>query len=230
MSISILAVAAVLQVSVPAPPKAPSPPMAPSAPHAPAAPHAPSSRNAPKPPAPPPPLNAPNPLSPPSPPPATIQWVIGVNSNTSPRDSVWFNWSYEDGSGDRARTGSAYAFPQVPGLTPGQVQSSGASVQFRIANDAGLLDCAGKVGREKGRGDCEYVPDSTFADDLAKYGVRRPTHEEQTEMMLHGVRLADVAELHRLGYKKIDFRTLIAMRVYNLTPTDVVRGSIWLPK
>ena len=86
------------------------------------------------------------------------------------------------------------------------------------------------VGRQKGRGVCDYIPHPKFGDEIEKLGVRRPANEEQVQMMLHGVRIADAVELKRLGHKRIDLETLITMRVFNLTPANVVHGSIWLSK
>ncbi len=88
----------------------------------------------------------------------------------------------------------------LQGLSPAELAGDGGPVRFRIARDAGTLDCAGMVRRGRGTGDCSFAADPRFAAALAERGIGRPTVDEQFSMAMHDIGLAYVDEVRRQHY------------------------------
>ena len=88
----------------------------------------------------------------------------------------------------------------LQGLSAAELAGDGGPVRFRIARDAGTLDCAGIVRRGRGTGDCSFAADPRFAAALAERGIGRPTADEQFSMAMHDIGLAYVDEVRRQDY------------------------------
>jgi beta-lactamase regulating signal transducer with metallopeptidase domain len=89
---------------------------------------------------------------------------------------------------------------KVDGLTREQLAVVGAPLRFRLRRDAGTFEFTGSVRNGYGAGRFEFVPDATFADSLARRGIRAPSAEQQFSLARHDVSLAYVNELLTQGY------------------------------
>ena len=140
---------------------------------------------------------------------------------------------------------------ELGGLTAAQLaDASGAQVAFRIARDAGSLDCQGIARRGRGTGECAFLPDRAFAAALAKRGYgtaadpqifslamadigldyvdelnrqnyARPTVEQLVSAGDHGARLDYLRAMGELGYRAGTLPALIEMRDHGVTPAYV---------
>ncbi|HEX8640958.1 MAG TPA: hypothetical protein VF704_07345 [Allosphingosinicella sp.] len=88
----------------------------------------------------------------------------------------------------------------LAGLSPAQLDGSAGPIRFRMARDAGTLDCEGVARRGRGTGECSFHPDPRFAAALAERGISPPTPNEQFSMTMNGIGLDYVDELRRQRY------------------------------
>ncbi len=115
----------------------------------------------------------------------------------------------------RSRHSRPVALADLQGLTAAQLAASaGGPARFRIARDAGVLDCDGMFRNGRGSGDCRFAADRAFADALAKRGIGRPTSDEQFRLAMHGTKLAVVDELARQGYARPTVAQLVETGVF----------------
>ena len=120
-------------------------------------------------------------------------------------------------------TGRTVDAASLQGLTAGQLAGDGSPVSFRIARDAGTLDCEGVVRRGRGTGDCGFVADPRFAAALAERGVGRPSIDEQFSMAMNDIGLAYVDEVRRQGYETLTAGELARAGDHGVT-LDYLRG------
>jgi beta-lactamase regulating signal transducer with metallopeptidase domain len=91
---------------------------------------------------------------------------------------------------------------QLEGLTAAQLSGAGGPVQFRVRRDAGTFTFEGVVRSGVGGGTFTFAPDASFAGELAKRGLDRPTAREQYQLARHDIGYAFLDELNRQGYSK----------------------------
>lgn len=86
------------------------------------------------------------------------------------------------------------------GLARGDFARPGTTLRFELRRDAGAIVFTGTMRNGFGDGRFTFVPDTTFADSLARRGIGRPTLEQQFSLARHGVELSFVDDLVRQGY------------------------------
>src|SRR5688500_12529511 len=116
-------------------------------------------------------------------------------------DTVQLNLTYESKGGGTGNTGRTIALSELRGLTRAQVEGSGP-VRFQIVRDAGTFTFDGQTRNGRGLGDCTFAPRATFAAQLARPGIDRPTPRQQCSMAMHHVSRRFIDALDRLGYEK----------------------------
>ena len=145
-----------------------------------------------------------------------VDWTI------SPRGAaeagvVQLALSYRTPRGGHSMNSGPRQLSDLQGLSPSQLASDGSQVRFRIAREAGTLDCEGLVRRYRGTGECAFSPDPAFAAGLERRGIGRPTAEQQYQLAMSGVSLALVDELSRQGYQRPPLNKLVAAGIHGVS-------------
>jgi hypothetical protein len=146
----------------------------------------------------------------------TIEWTATPASPVGGEAAVQLMLTSRDGGG-RSVVSRPATLRSLEGLDAATL-SSGGPVAFRIAREAGRLDCSGTAARKRGEGRCGFTPDAAFAAELARRGVGRPSASQQYQLALHDVRLALVAELDRQGYARPSVGDLTGAAIHGVTP------------
>lgn len=108
------------------------------------------------------------------------------------------------------------ALADLQGLTAAQLAAPAGPVRFRIARDAGALDCDGMMRNGRGSGDCRFTPNQTYAGELARRGIARPTADQQFKLTLRGGDLVVADELIRQGYQTPSVSQLVETGIFGI--------------
>ena len=148
--------------------------------------------------------------------PERIDFTIAPTRTTS--DGVQFGLSYRTARGGQSQHSRPVALAELQGLTKAQLASAnGGPVRFRLARDAGTIDCEGIVRQQRGTGDCRFVANAAFTGELARRGVARPSADQQFQLALHGADLAVVDELKRQSYATPTPEDLVETGIFGIT-------------
>lgn len=105
---------------------------------------------------------------------------------------------------------------RLEGLSPTQFKSSGTSVQFRIAREAGSLNCEGYLKSGSGGGVFTFTVNRSFVDAKAALGYRVPD-DQAFAAAVHDVTTSYVKEMRGEGIQVDGFEKLLPTRIHNLT-------------
>ena len=115
------------------------------------------------------------------------------------------------------------AAPSTPrrsrALAEAELAGDGGQVRFRIARDAGTLDCEGVARRGRGTGECSFSPTRSFAATLAERGIGPPTADEQFSMAMHDIGLDYVDEVRPPELRHADARPSSPRRAITASPS-----------
>jgi beta-lactamase regulating signal transducer with metallopeptidase domain len=106
-------------------------------------------------------------------------------------------------------SGSTVPIARLEGLSPAQLQGGPSSVHFTVRRDAGTFTFDGTCRDGVGAGTYTFSPSATFAVELEKRGLGRPTPADQYQLARHDVGLAFVNELTAQGYRRPDISELV---------------------
>jgi hypothetical protein len=138
-------------------------------------------------------------------------------SDDSHRDRVQLSLRH----GDRNRQsqyGRTFERSELQGLS-----TADGPVRFRIAREAGTIDCDGTMRDGRGSGECRFMPDAGFAAELDRRGIGRPTGEQQFHLAMAGVGRPLLGELERQGYPRPRVQDLVALGIHG-ADVDYLRG------
>jgi hypothetical protein len=119
-----------------------------------------------------------------------------VDEARDPADGVQFAVSYGDG---HHMTSNTRPIAELAGLTRAQLEAGGP-VRFRVARDAGDLDCDGAASHGQAVGACSFVEKPGFARLLQQRGAGAPSGDQMFRLALHDVGTAYLDELKRQHY------------------------------
>jgi hypothetical protein len=150
-----------------------------------------------------------------------LDWTISPSGSAA--DKVQFQVTYEEGR-NRSNFSNSFAIAELQGLSAAQLASvEGAPVRFRVAREAGTLDCQGVMRQRRGTGDCRFMGNAAFAEILARRGIGRPTVRQQFNLTMTNVGTPLLAELDRQGYRKPTLEQLVGLGIHGAT-ADYLRG------
>ena len=132
-------------------------------------------------------------------------------------DRVQLSLRHGDGN-RRSQYGRSFARSDLEGLG-----TADGPVRFRIAREAGTIDCEGTLRGGRGSGECRFTPDAGFAAELDRRGIGRPDAEEQFHLAMAGVGRPLLAELDRQGYPRPRIQDLVALGIHG-ADVDYLRG------
>jgi len=134
-----------------------------------------------------------------------------------PSDRVHLSLRHGDGN-SRSHYGRTFARSDLEGLG-----TAAGPVRFRIAREAGTVECSGTMRGRRGTGDCSFTPDAAFAAELERRGIGRPQAEEQFHLAMAGVGRPLLVELERQSYPRPRVRDLVALGIHG-ADVDYLRG------
>jgi hypothetical protein len=155
-------------------------------------------------------------------PPAAAAEELPIEWSLSPRpgeasDIVQLSLRYQTPRGGRSENSGPRRLGDLQGLTAAHLASSGGPAAFRIAREAGRLDCRGVAGGGRGAGECRFHPDPNFAAALERRGIGRPSIQQQYHLAMQDVGIALVTELERQGYAPITIDKLVSAGIHRVT-------------
>ena len=148
-----------------------------------------------------------------------VEWTMAP---AAAPEKVRLEIRYEQGR-NRSQYSRNVALAEFQGLSEAQLASDGAPVRYRLAREAGVLDCNGIVRQRRGTGECLFTGSAAFADTLARRGIGRPTTVQQFNLAMSGVGSPLLSELDRQGYTKPTVNQLVALGIHGAT-VDYLRG------
>lgn len=105
--------------------------------------------------------------------------------------------------------GSDLPLQQLEGLSAQQLESGSGPVRFTLRRDAGTFTFTGTLGSGVGAGTYTFAANPSFAGELEKRGVGRPTEKEQYRMARSDISLAFVDELKAQNYTGVTTSELV---------------------
>ena len=146
-----------------------------------------------------------------------IEWRIAPRQNSA--DEVQLGLRYRSNNGNsNGNSEGPIRRAQLQGLDEAVLASAnGGPLRFRIAREAGTVECSGTGAQGRGTGTCSFSANPAFAAELERRGLGRPSQVQQFHLALHPVTSADLAELDRLGYARPDMDGLVAMGIHGAT-------------
>jgi hypothetical protein len=133
---------------------------------------------------------------------APVTWTIEASEQQRAKGVVQLSLSRRAG-GSHWQHSNTRPLAELGGLGASQLASaSGGPVRFRLSRDAGTIDCEGVARRFHGTGDCRFVANAAFAEDLARRGYGRATDAELFSLALSNVGRDVIDEFARQGYAK----------------------------
>jgi hypothetical protein len=145
------------------------------------------------------------------------QLSFTVEPSDDAHDRVQLSLRHGDGN-RRSHYGRSFARSDLEGLG-----TADGPVRFRIAREAGTIECSGTMRDRRGSGDCRFTPDPGFAAELDRRGIGRPTSEQQFHLAMAGVGRPLLAELDRQGYPRARVQDLVALGIHG-ADVDYLRG------
>jgi hypothetical protein len=145
-----------------------------------------------------------------------IEWKISPRPGEAD-GKVQLSLEYSTPRGGHSMHSSSRQLSELEGLTPAQLASSGGPAAFRIAREAGTLDCRGVAGAGRGAGECSFRPDTNFAAALERRGIGRPSFRQQYHLAMQGVGMPLVTELERQGYGPLTVDKLVSAGIHRVS-------------
>lgn len=106
-------------------------------------------------------------------------------------------------------SGFSIAVAKLDGLTPAQLSGAGGPVRFTLRRDAGTFSFDGVVRNGVGGGTYTFAASPTFAAELVKRGIERPTAADQYRLARGDIGFAYLDELAAQHYARPDLAQLV---------------------
>jgi beta-lactamase regulating signal transducer with metallopeptidase domain len=119
--------------------------------------------------------------------------------------------------------GRTVRLDQLPGLSRDQIMSSSATVRLPITREAGTFNVDGTCRAGVCAGTFTFNPSSSFAAELARRGLDRPTPRQQMDLAIADVGLGYLDALAAAGYPKPTLELLVRAAQHGVS-MDYLRG------
>ena len=90
-------------------------------------------------------------------------------------------------------------------------------VKFSIARDAGRFECDGFIREGEGAGVFHFMPNASYAKEMAAIGFPDVDDQKQFAMAVHDVSIAYAKEMKARNLKHLDTDKLLAFRIFRIT-------------
>jgi len=153
----------------------------------------------------------------------TGDWKADTKSDKP--DKINISFERHTANGGRSQNGSTYDYSDLQGLTREQTQ--GGNVSFRLAREAGTIECQGSFTNGRGSGTFQFTPNQAFIDsmgsrgfDFEKNSSKHGTLPEDRLFTATTINLttAFVDDLLSANFGPLDVDDLFKARIFNITP------------
>jgi hypothetical protein len=110
-----------------------------------------------------------------------------------------------------------WSLDRLEGLSTTQLKSGGTPVNFRLAREAGTLNCEGYIKSGSGGGVFSFSINKSFVDAMSALGYSGLTDEQLYAMAIHDVSTAYVREMRGEGVQMPAVNDLLPMRIHRVT-------------
>ena len=140
------------------------------------------------------------------------QWLIEVGTGEAEIQlTMRYRRENERGFGS-SNTGFRIPFEQLVGLSREQSMSAaGNVVQFQLKRDAGTFNFEGWFKAGNGAGHFTFTPNSSFASELNRQGIGKPTDKQLLSLAMHDVGFGLINELRSQGFEPFKLEQLVKM-------------------
>jgi hypothetical protein len=176
-------------------------------------------------------------------------WTAELNTDGTTLQMTIFRGNHESRLGNHRGNwnntmGFELSLVSLTGLTPADIKSTAANVQFAMSRPAGTISFEGRFANGNGAGNFKFAPSEPFVRDMASLGytsfkdddllmfattdfvpqtVRdlralgyQPSQKEIEEVAIFRINAAAIKEYARLGYPNLTLRELVNFRVGNV--------------
>jgi hypothetical protein len=145
-------------------------------------------------------------------------WAAEVKPDKADTE-IQFTFNRRTRSGHSSMSGNGFALADFQGLTREQVTASGnTQVSFRLAREAGTVECQGSFRDGKGAGDWRLVPSQAFKSAMRTRGYEDLTDEQVFTSVMVNVTSKYVDDFKSMGFDQLDYQEVIKGRIFNVTP------------
>jgi hypothetical protein len=130
------------------------------------------------------------------------------------KNQIQLNFRYNKNRGNNSQS-STFKFSDIQGLSKEQVNGSNISVNFRIAREAGTIECEGKFNGGKGEGNFKFTGNQSFADAMQNHGFSFSDEKLFTAAFLD-VTIAFVDDIKSTGFENLDTEDLFKARIFKI--------------
>jgi hypothetical protein len=129
-------------------------------------------------------------------------------------EKMSFNWQRGDCATEHRCNdgGSDMLWSKWSGVTPGDLQREGASVDARMRAESGEMRCAGTVHEAAMRGTYSFTPDAEFAKRMTAMGFSDQTPERLQGYAMLDVTTAWVKEMKDAGVAEMTAEKLMGLK------------------
>lgn len=140
-------------------------------------------------------------------------------------DKIYLSFERRTDRGGHNQNGSTFEYSDLQGLTREQAQNG--SVTFRLAREAGTIECQGTFTNGKGSGTFQFTPNRAFLDSMKSRGFdfekSSSKHQSLPEDRLFtaatiNLTTAFVDDLLSANFGPLDIDDLFKARIFNITP------------
>jgi hypothetical protein len=140
-------------------------------------------------------------------------------------DKIYLSFERRTDRGGHNQNGSTFEYSDLQGLTREQAQNG--SVSFRLAREAGTIECQGTFTNGKGSGTFQFTPNRAFLDSMKSRGFdfekSSSKHQSLPEDRLFtaatiNLTTAFVDDLLSANFGPLDIDDLFKARIFNITP------------
>ncbi|HEX8922971.1 MAG TPA: hypothetical protein VF766_15965, partial [Pyrinomonadaceae bacterium] len=145
-------------------------------------------------------------------------WAAEVKRDKA-ENEVQFTFNRRSDGGHSSMSGSGISLASLQGLTREQVfAANNTQVSFRLAREAGTIECRGSFRDGKGAGDWRLIPNETFRSAMRARGFDDLTDEQMFTSVMIDVTSKFVDDFKSIGFEGLTFKDVVKGRIFNVTP------------
>ena len=148
-------------------------------------------------------------------------WTAEVKGGKA-ENEIQLTFNRRTAGGHSSMSGNGIQLDKLQGLTREQVYGANSTlVSFRLAREAGTIECRGSFQDGKGAGDWRLIPNEAFRSALRTRGFDALTDEQMFTSVMVDVTSKFVDDFKSIGFDQLTFKDVIKGRIFNVTPEFV---------
>jgi predicted metallopeptidase len=145
-------------------------------------------------------------------------WTADVKADKD-YSELQFTFNRRTRRGHTSMSGHGFSLDDFQSLTREQVYATASTqVSFRLAREAGTIECQGVFRAGKGSGEWRLLPNQAFRSAMRASGYNDLTEEQMFTAAMVDVTSKFVEDFKSIGFDMQDFQEVIKGRIFNITP------------